>query len=191
MSVRSNLKEVVLEYLNNHNTMTVATTDGNTPWAATVFYANDGFTLYFISNPKICLHCQNISRNPRVAITIDEDYRLQDLNDWKKVKGIQMLGIAEMLTREDEISTAVKAYAKKYPFTAPYLKSMFAFPHIISFLNRLTKRLKVVPDFSASSENRFYKVTPQKVWFVDNETSFEKRQEVPFKEMDHGKGDPS
>lgn len=175
---RKELREVVLEYLNKHNTMTLATVRDNVPWAASVFYANDSFILYFISNPNSSLHCQNIARNPRVAITIDEDYSLKAPNDWRKVKGIQMEGIAEMLTHEEEIYQAVKVYCKKYPFTSVYLKSIFSFPEVVSFLNKLVEKLKFIPDFAASPGNRFYKVVPTKVWFVDNETSFEKRQEV-------------
>lgn len=175
---RKGLREVVLEYLNKHNTMTLATVRDNVPWAATVFYANDNFILYFISNPNSSLHCQNIARNPCVAITIDEDYPLKASNDWRKVKGIQMEGIAQMLTHEEEIYQAVKVYTKKYPFTSVYLKSIFPFPGVVSFLNKLVEKLKFIPDFAASPGNRFYKVVPTKVWFVDNETSFEKRQEV-------------
>jgi len=174
------LKQVVLDYLSAHNTMTVATVRDNVPWAATVFYANDGFTLYFISNPDVCVHGQNIACNPSVAITIYEDYPLTGLNDWRKVQGIQMEGVAKMLTTEEEIAQAVRIYAEKYSFTAPYLKSMFSFPQVVSVLNRLIRKLPLVPDFTASSANRFYKVTPQRVWFVDNEISFEKRQEVPL-----------
>ena len=177
---REEFKKTVLEYLNSHNTMTVATSHKNIPWAASVFYANDGFLLYFISNPNVCVHCQNIARNPCVALTIYEDYPLKGLDDWRRVKGIQMEGTAQMLTTEEEISRAVKVYVTKYPFTAPYLKAMFSFPRVVSFLNKLATKLEFVPDFTASSENRLYKVTPQRVWFVDNETSFEKRQEVAF-----------
>jgi len=172
------LKPVVLEYLNRHNTMTLATARDNSPWAAPLFYASQDFTLYFISNPDVCLHCQNIAANARVAVTIYEDYPLYSLNDWQKVKGIQMEGTAEMLTTEEEISQAVEVYVKKYPFVSVYLKSIVSFPRVVSFLEKMAKRLKLVPDFTASAENKFYKVTPQKVWFVDNETSFEKRQEV-------------
>ena len=39
------LKGMVLDYLKTHNTMTLATTRDNRPWAASLFYANDGFTL--------------------------------------------------------------------------------------------------------------------------------------------------
>ena len=174
------LKEVVLEYLNKHNTMTLATAHDNIPWAAAVYYANDGIILYFISNPDTCRHCQNIARNPRIAITINEDYPLKNLNDWKKVKGIQIEGIAEMLTAEEEISRAVMVYAREYPFTSVYLKLMFPFPRVMALLDKLAGKLKFIPDFAASPGNRFYKVTPDRVWFVDNETSFERRQEVVF-----------
>jgi len=177
---RKELKKTVIEYLNSHNTMTVATAHNDIPWAATVFYANDGFILYFISNPSISLHCQNIARNPRVAATVYEDYPLKDPDDWRKVKGIQVEGIAEMLTAEEEISQAVKVYARKYPFTAAYLKSMVSFPRVVTFLSKLANRLGFMPNFTASSDNTFYKMTPTKVWFVDNEVSFEKRQEVIF-----------
>lgn len=177
---RKELKKTVLEYLNSHNTMTVATAHNNVPWATTVFYANDGFTLYFISNPSVCLHCQNIARNPSIAIAIDEDYPLKGLTDWRNVKGIQMEATAEMLTGEEDVSRAVTVYATKYPFTAPYLKTMFSFPRVVSFLNELAAKLEFVPDFTASSGNRLYRATPKRVWFVDNEVSFEKRQEVVF-----------
>jgi uncharacterized protein YhbP (UPF0306 family) len=158
--------------------MTLATVNDNIPWTASLFYANDGFTLYFISNPNVCLHCQNIATNPRVAVTIDENYLLNSMNDWRKVKGIQMEGIAEVLINEKEVSQAVEIYVGKYPFVSIYLRSIVSFPRVVSFLETVAKRLKLAPDFNASSENKFYKVTPTRVWFVDNETSFEKRQEV-------------
>ncbi|MBA7572814.1 hypothetical protein ES708_14600 [subsurface metagenome] len=174
------LKKIVLEYLRRHNTMTLATVHNNIPWAATVFYAEDGFTFYFISNPNVCLHCLNIAHNPRVAITIDEDYALRSQNDWRRVKGVQMEGTAELVADWEEINQAVTAYAVKYPWTSTYLKSVFSSRRVTSLLSKAAAKLKFVSDFTASMDNRFYKVTPTKVWFVDNETSFEKRQEVPF-----------
>jgi uncharacterized protein YhbP (UPF0306 family) len=178
MKVKNELKEVVLDYLGHHNTMTLATVCNNSPLAASLFYANKGFTLYFISSPNVCLHCQNIATNSHVAVTIDENYSLNSMDDWRKVKGIQMEGIAEMLITEEEISQAVKVYVRKYPFVSVYLRSIVSFPRVVSFLETIAKRLKLVPDFTASSENKFYKVTPTSVWFVDNEISFERRQEV-------------
>jgi len=180
MKGQRGLKELVLDYLSRHNTMTLATANNNAPWAASLFYASQGFTLYFISSPDVCLHCQNIAANPRVAVTIYEDYSLDSINDWRKVKGIQMEGTAEMLTTEEDVRQAVEAYTKKYHFVAVYLKSVVSFPKVVSLLETIVRKLKITPNFTASSDNKFYRITATRVWFVDNETSFEKRQEVPL-----------
>ncbi len=159
--------------------MTIATSKDNVPWAATVFYANDDFTLYFLSDPAVAQHCKNIAENPQVSVTIDEDYPLGKPDDWKKVKGIQMKGPAELLATEAEIAKATKVYVEKYPFVAPYLRLIATpFPQIISFLERFTRSLPFIPDFSATSLVKFYKVVPTAVWFVDNERSFEQRLPV-------------
>jgi len=150
------LKNVVLEYLKRHNTMTLATAHDNVPWAAAVFYANDGFTLYFISNPSICLHCHNIAHNHRVAITINKDYAFRSQSDWRKVKGIQIEGIAKMLTAEEEISQAVTIYTSKYPFTSAYLKSMFSLPRekLEEEVMSLARRIALVPPVAISMLKR-------------------------------------
>ena len=66
--------------------MTLATCAGDAPWAATVFFASDDLQLYFFSSPD-SRHCQNLALNPKVAVTIQEDY-----HDWRKIKGIQLEG---------------------------------------------------------------------------------------------------
>ncbi|MFC2008321.1 pyridoxamine 5'-phosphate oxidase family protein, partial [Chloroflexota bacterium] len=116
------LRETVLNYLKEHNTMTIATSRDNVPWAATVFYANDDFTLYFLSDPAVAEHSRNIAENPQVSVTVYEDYPLTKPDDWRKVRGVQMKGTAELLTAEVEIAKATRVYVAKYPFVAPYLK---------------------------------------------------------------------
>jgi hypothetical protein len=161
------LSETVLNYLEKHCTMTVATTQDNIPWAASVFYANDGFNLYFLSNPKD-RHSEDISENPVVAVTVNEDY-----HDWRKIKGIQIDGKAELLSTEDEIAKANAVYAAKYPFTAAYLKLMSSpFPKLVKYLDKLLSRLPSVPSFTTTVSHRFYKVVPRKVRFIDNESNF-------------------
>jgi len=173
------LRETVLNYLKEHHTMTLATACNNKPWAATVFYAHSDFNLYFLSDPVIAQHCKNIAENPHVSVTVDEDYPLTEPGDWRKVKGIQMEGIAKMLTSEEEIAQAVRVYTGRYPFVAPYLKLIMSpFPRIVSFLENFVRRLPFAPTFSAVSLVKFYRVEPTRVWFVDNERSFERREEV-------------
>lgn len=173
------LRSRALKYLREHNTMTLATTTNDEPWAACVFYANIDFDLYFISNPKICLHCQKISENPKVSVTISEDYKLRGFSDWKKIKGIQLEGEAKIVEDLSELRKAVHAYVKKYPFTKLYLKQVFL-SESPNLIERLLLKLGIIPNFSPSTDNKFYVVKPKKVFLVDNSLSFEKRLEVPL-----------
>ena len=158
----SKLKETVLKYLQEHYTMTVATTGSEAPWAAAVFYANDGFTLYFLSDPE-SRHSKNIARNPVVSITVNEDY-----HDWRKIRGIQMEGQAELVDSEEELAKAVAAYVAKYSFTAAYLKLMSSpFPRIAGYLDKLLSRLPRVSGLPTTFAARFYRVAPARVRFID------------------------
>lgn len=154
------LKRQILDYVEAHNTMTLATCTADAPWAATVFYASDGLKLYFFSAPE-SRHCQNLAENPRVAVTIQEDYR-----DWRKIKGIQLEGRVEAVDSLIEKGKAMTVYARKYPeviklFTDPQSGVLYkAF-------------LKV----------KFYRVAPDRVLYIDNEQGFGKRQELAPEEL--------
>ena len=166
------LKETILNYLNEHYTMTIATAKGETPWAAAVFYTNDGFTLYFLSDPE-SRHSKDIAKNPLVAVTVNEDY-----HDWRKIKGIQIEGKAELVATEDEMAKAVTAYVEKYSFTAPYLRLMSSpFPRIVGYLDKLLSRLPYTPGLPTTFTVKFYKITLAKVRFIDNEKGFGHHEE--------------
>jgi len=68
------LKQQILDYLRSRNTMTLATSAGDVPWVATVFFASDDLNLYFFSAPE-SRRCQNLAANARVAVTTQEDYK--------------------------------------------------------------------------------------------------------------------
>jgi len=162
----------VLKYLNEHYTMTIATAKGETPWAAALFYASDGFTLYFLSDTDD-RHSKNIAENPLVAVTVNEDY-----HDWRKIKGIQMEGKAALVSTEDEMAKAIATYVEKYSFTAAYLKLMSSsFPKIVGHLDKLLSKLPFVPGLPTTFTVKFYKMTPTKVRFIDNEKSFGRHEE--------------
>jgi len=148
-------KQQVLDYLKGHNTMTLATSAGDLPWAATVFYASDGLRLYFFSAPE-SRHCQNLAANGRVAVTVQEDYQ-----DWRKIKGIQLEGQAELVDGVLEKAKAMTIYALKYPEVI----KLFTDPTSGVFHKAF---LKV----------KFYCVVPEKLFFIDNAQGFGKRQEL-------------
>ncbi|HWH80097.1 MAG TPA: pyridoxamine 5'-phosphate oxidase family protein [Candidatus Binatus sp.] len=149
------LKQQLLDYLKSHNTMTLATCAGDTPWAATVFFASDDLQLYFFSAPD-SRHCQNLAVNSNVAVTIQEDYK-----DWRAIKGIQLEGRVELVDSLLEKAKAMAIYARKYPDVI----KLFTDPTSGVFHKAF---LKV----------KFYCVTPQKCFFIDNAQGFGKRQEL-------------
>jgi PPOX class probable F420-dependent enzyme len=101
-------------YLSAHNVCTVATTraDGS-PQANTVEYVSDGLTLYVATDPA-ATKVENVRRDCRVAVTVDEDY-----SDWSKIQGVQFGGTAEIVSGAEE-QKAGALYIKKFPAIADY-----------------------------------------------------------------------
>ena len=149
------LKQQILNYMRTHNTMTLATCASEIPWAATVFYASDDFELYFFSVPD-SRHCQNLRANPRVAVTIQEDYK-----NWQEIKGIQLEGRITLVDSMTEKAKAMAVYARKYPEVI----KLFTNPSSGVF-------------YKAFLKVKFYRVSPEKVFYIDNAEGFGKRQEL-------------
>ncbi|MEX0802400.1 MAG: pyridoxamine 5'-phosphate oxidase family protein [Candidatus Binatia bacterium] len=153
------LSPQVLDYLHTHNTMTLATCAGDVPWAATVFYASEGWKLYFFSVPE-SRHGQNFAANPRVAVTIQEDYK-----NWRRIKGIQLEGKGLMVDSVVEKAKAMAIYARKYP----EIIKLFTTPGSGVF-------------YQAFLKVKFYCVVPEKIFYIDNEQGFGKRRELELTE---------
>jgi len=149
------LKQQILDYIQSHNTMTLATSASDVPWAATVFYASDDVRLYFFSAPD-SRHCENLSANSRVAVTIQEDYK-----DWREIKGIQLDGRVALVDGVLEKGKAMIIYARKYPD----VMKLFTDPASGIFHKAF---LKV----------KFYCVVPERLFYIDNAQGFGKRQEL-------------
>lgn len=135
--------------------MTLATCAGDTPWAATVFFASDDLNLYFFSAPD-SRHCQNLATNARVAVTVQEDYQ-----DWRKIKGVQLEGAVILVDGILEKAKALAIYARKYPDVI----KLFTNPESGVF-------------YKAFLRVKFYCVMPERLYFIDNEQGFGKRQEL-------------
>jgi len=151
------LKKTVLKYMEEHNTVSLATEKDGTPHASSVFYVNIGFALYFLSSPS-SRHGENISHNPMVSATINEDYF-----NWLTIKGIQLEGLVENIGGILKNGRIAMAYVKKFPDVADFLLSPQGLGHAIA-----QKVAKV----------EFYKLTPSRILFIDNELGFGHRKEL-------------
>ena len=129
------MRDEALAYLAAHNVMTLAT---GSVWAAAVFYANEGFDLYFVSSPA-SRHARDLAADPRVAAAIHEDYR-----DWRSIRGLQLSGTVERLEGAAR-DAALARYRQKF-----------------SFLKTETKLIE------ALAKAACYRLTPTEVHFVDN-----------------------
>ena len=72
------IKQTVLDFLKNHNALTLATTGGEySPWILSVYFASDEFDIYFFleeSGKTI----KNIAINNNVAIAISQNDATKD-----------------------------------------------------------------------------------------------------------------
>jgi uncharacterized protein YhbP (UPF0306 family) len=142
----------VQQYLRNHHVATLASCGNEGPWAAAVFYVNEGDTLFFLSSPS-SRHCLNLVQNPVVAVTIQEDY-----SDWLEIKGIQIEGVASEISGLEE-EKARRLYGQKFPVVGMLAHAPAA----------IVKALAKV---------RWYKIIPKHLYFIDNSLGLGNRDEI-------------
>ena len=126
----------VQRYLREQQILTLATaTPTGVPHAATFLYVNDGAIFYCWTQPESTT-ARQLDQNPQVAFTIDEY-----APDWRKTKGIQGQGDAQVLLNPAEIRHAVELFQEKFAALG-----------------------------NASSANlSFFRITPAELQFIDNE----------------------
>jgi uncharacterized protein YhbP (UPF0306 family) len=104
----------VLDYVQEHKTLTLATASPNgVPRASTFLYVNDGPTLYFWTRPTT-ITARQIEQNPVVSFTID-DYA----EDLSKTRGVQGSGECSVLLSGEQIARVADLFGQKFPALSP------------------------------------------------------------------------
>lgn len=104
----------VLEYLQAHQTLTLATASpAAVPRASTFLYVNEGPTLYFWTRATT-VTARQIGQNPVVAFTVD-DYS-KDLN---RTQGVQGVGECSVLLGGEQIARVADLFGQKFPDLSP------------------------------------------------------------------------
>ena len=145
-------RERALDYLAGHRVVTLATCGSEGPWAAAVFYANDGFNLYFISSPA-SRHGRDFAVRAAVAATVHEDYL-----DWREIKGIQLEGTVGQISGAEQLR-AQKRYGEKFPLVADLASAPLAIA-------------------AAFAKVRWYRLAAVRAYFVVNSAGFGHRDQV-------------
>ena len=146
------VRERALDYLARHNVMTLATSGAEGPWAAAVFYVNDGFELFFLSSPG-SRHSRDIAVNAKVAATVQEDYA-----GWLDIKGVQLEGAVAQIEGAEEARVR-GLYGSKFPLVG----DPAAAPAAIA---------------AAFAKVRWYRLLAARAYFVDNSAGFGHRDQV-------------
>lgn len=104
------MKDKILELLDQHRIMTVATLrpDG-WPQATTVGYVNEGLTLYFLCGLD-SQKAKNLARDDRVSLTIDHD-----TPDLMAITGLSMAAHATPVSDRAEAEKVLRMLPLKYP----------------------------------------------------------------------------
>lgn len=144
------MNSTVINYLQSHTVVTLATKTKADIWAAAVYYVNDGYTLYFLSAPHT-RHCQHIAQNPLVAATIQENYQ-----KWTEIKGIQLQGVCSPI-KGAERDQAIQLYAQKFPIIGEDAPS------------QITQALDKIG---------WFKIVPTELYFIDNSKGLGHREQI-------------
>ena len=142
----------VADYLERHHAMTLATCGPDGPWAAAVFYVNDGEDLFFLSSPT-SRHCRNLALDARCAATVQDD-----TSDWVRIKGVQLEGAVSELHGAEE-ARARQLYGAKFPLVG---KPEGAPTAILAALAKV----------------RWYRLRAERLHFIDNSRGFGHREQV-------------
>ena len=148
MMVRSDEAASANKYLLDHNVLCLATSFNDKPWVSPVFYTVHSGQLIFLSAPHT-RHCKNIKSNSAVSASVQDDYE-----NWEDIKGIQLSGVATLVTDTEPV---IAAYSNKFPVTgndAP--------PQIARALDKID----------------WYAITIDTLYFIDNSQGLGHRVEL-------------
>ncbi|MCC6887418.1 MAG: pyridoxamine 5'-phosphate oxidase family protein [Hyphomicrobiales bacterium] len=145
--VDDDLRRRIAAFLDTHHVLSLATRGPDGPHAANLFYARDGFRLFWVSD-SASRHSQHLAAEARVAATIAPDYQ-----DFAEIRGLQLLGTAHCLDNPGEVEAAQGRLAQRYRF----LRDVAALPEAVR---------------NAFASARVYRLDPREIVLIDNTRGF-------------------
>jgi hypothetical protein len=115
LTVADELAERIAALLDTHHVLSLATLGPDGPHAANLFYARDGFALFWVSDPT-SRHSVELEAGGAVAATIARDYA-----DYATIRGLQLSGRARRLVDDAERARARQILEARYPFLGQLL----------------------------------------------------------------------
>ncbi len=155
-----NNSNIVRQIIDANKFLTLATTDGNSPWASTLFFAVDDRLDLFYTSYNDSVHVKNITRNPEVALVIFDSHAIPG----KTTQGVQIKGRCMRVAGEELEKAIETVYLKRFPDPVERLK------------HDLTAEFFSKPDNERVAH--IYKITPEKFYILDKKAGKDTRAEV-------------
>ena len=151
----SDTTDLVLRLIETQRTLGLATADPE-PWSAPVYYVYQKGRFCFFSSVE-SRHVTAALASERCAGAI---YR--DSDDWREIEGVQMEGKVERIPVGVEAVAVLQAYVGKYPTVKDFfVDAVFDFEQ-----------------FTARFRTQLYAFVPERVFYLNNQAGFGKREEI-------------
>lgn len=142
------LRRDIEAFLAAYHVMSLATlADNATVHAASLFYAVDGLSLVWTSDPA-ARHSRHLEASRKVAATV-----APDCADFRFVHGVQIGGIACRLRSDADVERASSRMRQRYPF----LDQLAGGPPALR---------------EAYAKAGFYRLDPERITLIDNAQGF-------------------
>jgi len=149
----------IATFLDGHRVMSLATCGVRGPHAANLFYARDGLSLVWVSDPQ-SRHSLALEADPRASATVAPDYR-----DFEEIRGLQISGDAHRLTDAEESRRARSLLEARYPFL---------------------RRLAEQPSLKEAYETAVpYRLVPHEIVMIDNTRGFGHKDTLDLRASRH------
>ncbi len=154
----SPVPEHIRHFIQSHFTLTLATAEGDQPWAAALYYVSDAdLNLYFISDPGT-RHVRQGLRSGAVAVAIHGAHQ-----PWATIRGIQIQGRLEVIAPGDR-NRVEAVYFARFSDVGMLIRTPAG-----------ATQARIAEKFGSSI---FYRITPQRLRYIDNARGFGKPEEL-------------
>ena len=144
-----------LRLIQTQKTLVLATADPE-PWSAPVYYVYQQPSFFFFSSER-SRHISDALASERCAASI-----FRDGDDWRDIEGLQMDGKLERVQLGGRAVSVFRAYLEKFPSVKK------SFLDVTLDLTRFTQHFRT----------KLYAFVPDHVFYLNNQTGLDKRQEI-------------
>ncbi len=103
--------DIIIEFINEHHVLTLATSDINKPWCCNCFYVFDKINMQFLfTSDEDTIHIKQVINNSEVAASI-----VLETTKIGLIRGLQITGTVCKVKKEEYLKHKLM-YLKRFPY---------------------------------------------------------------------------